>query len=106
MRNNVWTLFVLDFDGTYSCEANDEPGVTPSVYLIPEDKIVETQKCACNAGQKFGNNNEFNSLCIGDYFEEFLKAQEIPFKFIGSIDLTFGERQIDYLADYIPREVV
>ena len=102
----IWTLFVLDFDGTYSLEAEDEPGVQPSVYLIPEDKIVETQKCAYDAGMKFTYNNELDCGYIGDYFEEFMKEQEIPFKEVGSIDLTFGERQVDYLADYIPREVV
>lgn len=102
----VWTLFVLDFDGTYSLEAEDEPGVQPMVYLIPENKIVETQKCAFDAGMKFGYNDELDSGCIGDYFEEFMNEQEIPFKEVGNIDLTFGERQVDYLADYIPREIV
>lgn len=102
----VWTLFVLDFDGTYSLEMEDDFGVTPTVYLIPDDKIVETQKCAFDAGMKFSYNDELDSGCIGDYFAEFMEEQEIPFKEIGNIDLTFGERQVDYLADYIPREIV
>lgn len=102
----VWTLFVLDFDGTYSCEAGDELGVQPSVYLVPENKIEEVQQCAYDAGQKFGNDNELSTDCIGDYFEGFMEEQEIPYQEVGTIDLTFGERQTDYLADYIPREIV
>lgn len=103
----VWTLFVLDFDGTFSCEAEDEFGVQPAVYLIPEDKIVEVQGCAREAGLEFGYNDvEFTPECIRDYFEEFMEGNNIPFKYVGSIDLTFGERQTDYLADYIPREIV
>lgn len=31
---------------------------------------------------------------------------ELTLKPVGSIDLTFGERQVDYLANYIPREIV
>lgn len=102
----IWTLFVLDFDGTYSLEDPDDLGVQPVVYLIPQDKIVEAQKCAFNASQKFGCNDEFGTDCIGDYFKEYMDEKGIPVKEVGSIDLTFGERQVDYLADYIAREIV
>lgn len=102
----IWTFFVLDFDATFSLESEDEGGVQPMVYLIPEDKILEVQRCAFDAGQKFTYNDELDSNCIGDYFEEFMNEQEIPFKEVGVIDLTFGERQVDYLVDYIPREIV
>lgn len=102
----IWTFFVLDFDGTYSLEREDGFGVKPMVYLIPEDRIVDVQKCAFDAGMKFSYNNELDSDCIGDYFTEFMKEQEIPFKEVGNIELTFGERQVDYLVDYIPREIV
>lgn len=102
----IWTLFVLDFDGTYSLEKEDELGVAPVVYLVPENKLVEVQKCAFDAGMKFGYNDELDSGCIGDYFAEFMNEQEIPFKEVGNIEIPFGDRQVDYLADYIPREIV
>lgn len=102
-KNIVWTLFVLDFDETYSHEADDAHGVTPLVYLIPVDKIVEVQQCAYDAKKKFVDDY---SLCIGDRFEDFMEELEIPFNPVGSIDLTFGERQVDYLADYIPKAIV
>lgn len=104
--SKIWTLFVLDFDGTYSCEAEDELGIQPAVYLVPEEKLEEVQQCAYDAGQKFGYNNEFGLDCITEYFEGFMDMNEIPYQEIGSINLTFGERQVDYLADYIPREIV
>lgn len=102
----VWVLFVLDFDGTYSCEAENELGVQPLVYLVPKEKLEEVQQLAYDAGQKFSYNNEFATDCIANYFEEFMDINGIPYQEIGSINLTFGERQVDYLADYIPREIV
>lgn len=39
-------------------------------------------------------------------FEELCEQNGIKVKLVGDIDLTFGERQVDYLADYIPREIV
>lgn len=30
----IWTLFVLDYDGTYSCEHEEYYGVRPSVPII------------------------------------------------------------------------
>ena len=35
-----------------------------------------------------------------------MKNSNCDFRRVGSIDLTFAERQVDYLADYIPREIV
>lgn len=106
-KNIVWTFFVLDFDGTYSNELPDIEGVQPSVYLIPldEQKNVEAfARIACSAFHS--EENQESDMSIGDYFEELLKNNGIKFKYVGSIDLTFGERQVDYLADYIPREIV
>ena len=39
----IWTLFVLDYDGTYSCEHEEYYGVRPSVYQIPLDKQQEVE---------------------------------------------------------------
>lgn len=41
------------------------------------------------------------SICIGDYFTEFLDENKIPYMEIGEIPLRFIERRCDYLADYI-----
>lgn len=99
----VWKLFVLDKDGTYNNETPDSVGVQPSVYLIPLDKQIETEHFAVTASQMFQQNS---CGCMDSVFEKLLDGNKIPFKYIGDIDLTFGERQVDYLADYIPREVV
>ncbi len=101
----VWTLFVLDFDWTYSIEGYYDIGVPPVVYLIPQSKIKEVQKCASRASEDFGCSED-GDWGIGDYFEEYMKEMNIPFKEIGDINIPFGERQHNYLADYIPREVV
>lgn len=103
----VWTLFVLDFDGTYNNEEPDSDGVQPSVYLIPLDRQRDVEHYAAMASQDFhSEENEKLGLCIGDYFEEWMNNNGVEFKPVGSIDLTFGERQVDYLADYIPIEIV
>lgn len=104
--SKLWTLFVLDFDATYSLEKEESVGVAPVVYLVPECKIVEVQQFAFDAGQRFIYADESDSRCIGDYFEAYLDMNKIPYQEIGIINLTFGERQVDYLADYIPKEVV
>lgn len=43
---------------------------------------------------------------IGDIFEGFLEENNIKFHCVGDLKLRFGDRQKDYLADYIPREIV
>lgn len=101
----LWTLFVLDFDVTYNNEDWDSSGVQPSVYLIPLKDQREVERCTVMAGEVFANDKE-TCLCIGDYFERFLDSSNISYRLVGNIDLTFGERQVDYLVDYIPRESV
>lgn len=103
----VWTLFVLDMDGTYDDEESDSVGVQPFVYLIPLDRQMDVEHYARESAKDFhSEENKELGLCIGDYFEEWLGNNGVDFRPVGSIDLTFGERQTDYLADYIPREVV
>lgn len=105
--NKVWTMFVLDVDATYNCEEEDGLGVGPSVYLIPLEKQLEVEALAFKASRNFMKDTENDyCFCIGDYFEGYLEEANIPFKYVGDVDLTFGERQVDYLADYIPRAVV
>ena len=103
----VRTLFVLDFDGTYDNEDEDSTGVQPLVYLIPLDRQKDVEHYAREAHNDFhSEENKALDLCIGDYFEEWLGNNGVDYQLVGSLDLTFGERQVDYLADYIPREVV
>lgn len=101
----MWTLFVLDFDGTYDIEEPDSDGVQPLVYLIPLDRQKDVEHYAAMASQDF-NSDENGCMTITDYFEEWMKNNNCDFRCVGSIDLTFAERQVDYLADYIPREIV
>lgn len=103
-ENIIWTLFVLDFDGTYDNEDEYDDGVQPLVYLIPLDKQIEVENCAKKAHLDFFEDT--SDWCIGDHFENNLDENGIEFKLVGRIDLTFGERQKNYLADYIPREIV
>lgn len=50
--------------------------------------------------------NDYLGLTITDYFEEWMGNNNCDYRRVGEIDITFEERQIDYLADYIPREIV
>ena len=101
----MWTLFVLDFDGTYDNEEPDSDGVQPLVYLIPLDRQKDVEHYATMASQDF-HSGKCSSETITDYFEEWMENNNCDFRRVGSIDLTFAERQVDYLTDYIPREIV
>lgn len=103
----VWTLFVVDFDGTYDNEEMDCTENQPTVYLIPLDRQRDVEHYARMAHDNFhSEENDCLGLTITEYFEELMGNNNCDFKVVGKIDLTFGERQVDYLADYIPREVV
>ena len=103
----IWTFFVLDFDATYNNEELKSVGVQPFVYLIPLDRQRDVEYYAAMAHQDFhSEENKELGLCIGDYFEEWMANNGVDFRPVGSIDLTFGERQGKYLADYIPGEIV
>lgn len=43
---------------------------------------------------------------IGDIFKGLLEEHNIKYHYVGELKIRFGERQVDYLADYIPREIV
>ena len=102
----VWTLFVLDLDRTYDMEDDFSNGVQPLVYLIPLDRQRDVEHYARMAHNDFHTNKNVKEWTIADCFEEWMENNNCDFKVVGKIDLTFGERQVDYLADYIPREVV
>lgn len=103
----MWTLFVLDMDGTYDSEYRGPCGVSPLVYLVPLKKLTDVERYAIMAGKDFHlDENRDVDFCIGDYFEEWLDNNDVAYQLAGEINLAFGERQFDYLDDNIPREVV
>ena len=102
----IWTLFVLEYDGAYDCCDDYEPnGITHSVYLIPLEKQKEVEHFANKAHDAFHFNVECY-WCIDDWFEHYLDKNGIKFQFIGQIDILFEDRQVNCLADYIPRVIV
>lgn len=105
-ENTVWTFFVLDFDGTYDNESPDSDGVQPMVYLIPLNRQSDVEHYARMAHDDFHSDKNVERWAIADYFEKLMGNNDCNFRIVGNVDLTFGERQVDYLADYIPREIV
>lgn len=106
-ENTVWTFFVLDFDKTYNMEEMDCTEKQPTVYLIPLDREKDVEHYAIMAHDDFhSEENDYLGLTITEYFEEWMENNDCDYKVVGKIDLTFGERQVDYLADYIPGAIV
>lgn len=100
MEEITWTFFVLDFDDTFDNEEPDSLDCTPLVFMVPEDQIDAVKYLAYDAHDTFHEDID-GSICIGDYFTEFLDENKIPYMKIGEIPLRFIERRCDYLADYI-----
>lgn len=104
----IRTFFVLDFDGTYDLDGSnpeDEYGVEPVVYLIPKESEAAVCRYARLASKMF-LESENETMCIGDYFDQLLKANDIPFQIVGDLHISFRERQEDYLDDSIVKEIV
>lgn len=101
----VYTILVLDFDGTYNNEPIDGKGVEPAVYLIEESSIRKAERLADTASRRFMEDIEGTDP-IGEIFEALLEENHIRWSYVGSIDLSYGERQRDYLSDGIPRVIV
>lgn len=100
------TFFVLDFDGTYDNEHGSN-GVQPLVYLIPMEKQLDVERYARMAHDDFhSEENSEIGMRIEECFEELMDNNGIEYKLVGEIDLSFEERQVDYIADYIPMEIV
>lgn len=102
--NNLITYLTLDFDDTYDNEDPDGNGVQPLIYAVPLHRLEEVEHLATESGEEF-NASDSNS-CIGDIFERQLIDAGIAFQLIGTLDLSFEERQMDYLADYLPHVIV
>lgn len=100
----MYTLLILDYDATYDNEPEDEFGISPSVYLIPLDKQIKVESLANTAHDMFHSID--TSETIGDIFEDLMKANGIKYHHVGELKIPFGERQVDYLPDYLPRVLV
>lgn len=101
----TWTLFVLDFDSSFSARENDL-GAAPAVFIVPLEKQILTERLAREAAVRFHEQTEYSDTII-DLFVDSLEENNIKYQYIGDIDLlTYEERQKDYLADYIPRQIV
>lgn len=102
-----WMFFVLDFDKTYDMEDDFSDGVQPLVYLIPTDRQRDVEHYAKMAHDDFhSDENGEIGLTITEYFEEWMENNDCDYRRVGEIDLTFGERQGDYLADNISWDIV
>ena len=103
----IYTFLVLDFDGTYDMEPEDSTEMEPSVYLIKENEQLKAEQLARKASEAFNDTEgEDWGTPIGELFEEYMEKESIFFQLIGELRIPFGERQTDYLPDYLPRVVV
>lgn len=103
----MYTFLVIDFDGTYNMEPEDSYEVQPLVYLIKEKDQLRAEQLARKASEAFNDTEEDDwSTPIGDLFERYMEKENIFFQLIGELKIPFGERQIDYLSDYLPRVIV
>lgn len=103
-RDIKMTYFTLDMDATYDNETPDSDGVQPMIYAVPLQSLEDVEQLAIKAGREF--NSENSEECIGDLFERNLIEKGIVFQLIGHLDISFEERQTDYLADYLPHTIV
>lgn len=101
----TWTIFVLNRDKTFNFCNHNEVGNPPLVYLVPQDRLKEVRNCVKQMQKDFWVNNDENfGSDTDDYFEELLIKNNIDFKYLGYIDLTFSERKGDFLDKNIPME--
>ena len=98
-----WNLFVLDFDSTYDNEQEDSYGVKPLVYLVPTERLKDVHHYAKEAHKDL---KEDCSMCIADYFEEWMDNNGVDYREVGELELTFEERRGVYLSNEIGVAVV
>ena len=100
-----WNLFILDFDDTYDNEQEYDYGVKPLVYLVPTERLNDVRHYAKEAHRDF-HSDDTCSMCIGDYFEEWMDNNGVDYRIVGELNLTFGERCGEYISTEIEMEVV
>lgn len=104
---NIYTFLILDFDGTYDMEPEDSYEMEPMVYLIKEKDQLKAEQLARKASKAFNDTEgEDWDTPIGELFEKYMEKENIFFQLIGELRIPFGERQTDYLPDYLPRVIV
>lgn len=103
----TYTFLVVDFDGTNQPQRPASLYGIPRVYLVPQDRLVECENLARQAGDEFLRNGEWNFIgWFSGRFRELLNLNGITYRYVGLIGLSYAERQNDYLADSIARVVI
>ena len=87
-----WSFLILDLDRIYDLERKDENGIEPEVFLIQDDDLSDV----------FFDDNRLDDRTFSEIFTDMLCQKKIAYRYIGSINLTFGERmQTDYIMPEI-----
>lgn len=93
-----WSFLVLDFDRIYDLEPDDENGVEPEVFLINDDDLLLAKQCINELSEAFFDDNRLDERTVSEIFTDMLSQKKIVYHYVGSINLTFGERmQTDYI---------
>lgn len=86
----TWDFFVLESNGLFD-KQNDEYGVTPVVFMIPQEDIFLAEVLAKKAGNDF--IEERCDRDLEEIFCDYLQEKKIAYHFVGSIKLPYEERQ-------------
>ena len=93
----MYALFVLDFDETFDLEKEESLGVPPSVYLIKAEDMQRTVAVAQKAHEAFHDDDK-DVYCIGEWFDALMQEEGIFYKYVGDIEIPFGERYGSYIS--------
>lgn len=106
-ENGIYTFLVLDFDGTYDMEPEDSYEMEPLVYLIKAEDQMKAENLALKASAAFNDtSNEDSDTPIAELFEKYMEEEKFFFQKVGELHIPFGERQTDYLPEYLPRVIL
>lgn len=92
-----WSFLILDLDRIYDLEPEDENGVEPEVFLVPDDDLLLAEQCVNDLSDVFFDDNRLDDRTFSEIFTDMLCQKKIAYHYIGSINLTFGERMTDYI---------
>lgn len=97
-----WSFLILDLDRIYDLERKDENGIEPEVFLIQNDDLLLAKQCVNDLSDVFFDDNRLDDRTFSEIFTDMLCQKKIAYRYIGSINLTFGERmQTDYIMPEI-----
>lgn len=97
-----WSFLILDFDQIYDLEPEEENGVEPAVFLIDDNNLFLAKACVKEISAEFFDDNRLDERTLIEIFTDMLCQKKIRYHYVGSINLTFGERKN---SDYIVPEV-